>query len=134
MNAIGATDAAHDTAWYCIYTKRYKESWVARQLMESCDEVYLPLLRQQRRVRRQLTWRIEPLFPSYLFARFAVEERFRAVRYTPGVVNVVSGHEGGPIKIDQTIIIVLRERSCNGYIEIQPAPLSPGEELEVVEG
>ena len=23
--------------WYCIHAKRFKESWVARQLMESCD-------------------------------------------------------------------------------------------------
>src|SRR5439155_4079652 len=107
---------------------------VAHQLMESCDEVYLPLLRQQRRVRRQLTWRIEPLFPSYLFARFAVEARFRAVRYTPGVVNVARDHEGKPIAVDEAIITALRERSLNGYIEVQPAPLSPGEELEIVEG
>jgi transcriptional antiterminator RfaH len=121
-------------SWYCLHTKRYKESWVARQLMESCDEVYLPLLRQQRRVRRQLRWVIEPLFPRYLFARFLVEERFERVRYTPGVVSVVSTPKDGPVTVDETIILVLRERSCNGYIEVQPAPLFPAEELEIIAG
>ncbi len=120
--------------WYCVHSKRYKENWVARQLVESCDEVYLPLLRQQRRVRRQLKWVVEPLFPGYLFARFSVEERFRAVRYALGVTSVLSVPEGGPIEVDKAIITAIRERSLNGYIEVQPAPLLPGEELEVIEG
>jgi len=123
-----------ESHWYCLHTKRYKENWVARQLTESCEEVYLPLLRERRRVRRQLTWRVEPVFPGYLFARFKVAERFRTVRYTPGVVKVVSTHEGGPIEVDQAIINVLRQHSCNGYIAVQPAPFSPGEELEVTDG
>jgi len=120
--------------WFCIHSKRYKESWVARQLMESCDETYLPLLRQQRVVRRQRKWVIEALFPGYLFARFCAEERFRAVRYTPGVVNVLSAADGGPIAVDETIIVTLRQRSTNGYVEVTPAPFFPGEELEIKEG
>ena len=119
-------------SWYCIHTKRYKESWVARQLIESCDEVYLPLLRQRRMVRRQLKWVIEPLFPSYLFARFPVGERYKTVRYTPGVVSVVSTPEDGPIAVDEAIITILHERSCNGYVAVQPAHLFRGEELEVI--
>lgn len=123
-----------ESNWYCLHAKRYKENWVARQLTESCEEVYLPLLRERRLVRRQLVWRVEPLFPGYLFARFMMAERFRTVRYTPGVVTVVSTHEAGPIEVDQAIISILRQHSCNGYIEVQPASFSPGEELEVTEG
>ncbi|MGH7960235.1 MAG: transcription termination/antitermination NusG family protein, partial [Candidatus Binatia bacterium] len=85
MDAIDVMDRA-DSNWYCLRTKRYKENWVAHQLMGLCDEIYLPLLREQRRIRRQYTWKIEPLFPGYLFARFIIRERFRAVRYTPGVI------------------------------------------------
>src|SRR2546421_9976391 len=98
-------------SWYCVHTKRYKESWVACQLIESCGEVYLPLLRRRCMVRRQLKWVIEPLFPGYLFARFSVEERYRTVRYTPGVVNLVSTPEDGPVAVDESIITLLRERS-----------------------
>ena len=134
-NPMNSTNPTNPVAWYCIHTKRYKENWVAHQLLESCDEVYLPLLRERRMVRRQLIWRIDPLFPGYLFARFMVEERFRAVRYTPGVIRLVSAQRGSvPIEVDETIITTLRERSVNGYIEIQPAPFFPGEELEVIVG
>lgn len=102
--------------------------------MESCDEVYLPLLRERRKVRRQLAWRIEPLFPGYLFARFVLDDRFRAVRYTPGVIRLVSAQGSAPISVDERIITTLRERSVNGYIEVQSAPFAPGEELEVIVG
>lgn len=121
-------------AWYCVRTKRYKERWVTHQLMEECEEVYLPLLRERRRVRRQLKWVIEPLFPCYLFARFSVERRFRAVRYTPGVVGLVGAEGGWPVEVDEGIIATLRNRSASGYIEVQPAPFFPGEELEIIEG
>ncbi len=130
---MNATDAK-DATWYCIRTKRYKESWVARQLMESCAEIYLPLLRHLRTVRRQRKWVIEALFPGYLFARFVVEERFRAVRYTSGVVSVVSTTNGGPLEVDEVIISTLRQRSTVGYVEILPLPFFPGEELEITEG
>jgi transcriptional antiterminator RfaH len=124
------------TAWYCICTKRYKEHWVARQLRESGNEVevYLPLLRQRRTIRRQLKWVIEPLFPGYLFARFSTENRFRAVRYTPGVAGLVSTCGGWPLEVDEAIIATLQQRAVNGYVEIQPALFSPGEELEVIVG
>ena len=123
-----------DIPWYCIRTKRAKETWVVHQLRDACDEVYLPLLRQWCRVRRQFIWKTEPLFPGYLFARFVVEERFRAVRYTPGVVSVLSTAVGEPIEVNETIISTLRQRSVDGYIQVSPTPLFPGEELEITEG
>jgi transcriptional antiterminator RfaH len=120
--------------WFCIKTNRYKENWVARQLAEWCDEVYLPLLREYKKVRRQLKWVIEPLFPCYLFARFGHEQVFGKVRSTPGVGTVLSTYEEGPIIVDGAIIDGLRARSINGHIEIRPAVLSPGDELEVIQG
>jgi len=102
--------------------------------MESCDEVCFPLLRQQRTVRRQLKWVIEPLFPMYLFARFSMTEQLQKVRYTSGVIGVVGTSNGGPIVVDESIIVLLREREVDGYVQIQPAPLLPGEDLEIIAG
>jgi len=107
---------------------------VANQLMESCDEVYLPLLRQQRVVCRLPKWRIEPLFSGYLFARFSVQEQLWTVHHTPGVVNVLGTCDGQPLAVDEAIIAALRQRSSNGYVEIQPVPFLPGEEVEVLTG
>ncbi|HKA56410.1 MAG TPA: transcription termination/antitermination NusG family protein [Candidatus Binatia bacterium] len=130
----GAFTTSSTTPWYCVHTKRAKEDWVARQLAGVCDEVYLPLLRQWRKVRRQFVWKVEPLFPGYVFARFAIEERFRSVRYTPGVAKVLSTALGEPIAVNDTIISALRRRSVDGYIQVSSAPFSPSEELEITEG
>jgi len=102
--------------------------------MELGEEIYLPLLREQRRVRRQLKWAIAPLFPCYLFARFDERESFQAVRHTPGVVNVVGSSGDGLIAVDEQIITILQERSLNGYVEVASAPFFPGEMLEVISG
>ena len=120
--------------WFCVKTNRYKEQWVTQQLSGSCDEVYLPLLRQYRKVRRQFKWVIEPLFPGYLFARLEVERVLHRVLSAPGVAKVLSAPEDGPIEVDEAIINALRERSVNGYIEVRPVALRPGDELEIIEG
>src|SRR5262249_25106273 len=82
----------------------------------------------------RLTWKIESLFPGYLFARFRIEAGFRLVRYTPGVINVLSTISGEPLVVNETIISTLRERSQDGYIQVSPIPFLPGEELEITEG
>lgn len=97
-------------------------------------EAHLPLLRERRVVRRQLKWVIEPLFPCYLFGRFATSGGFRPMIYLPGVVSVIGTPEDGPIAVDERIINALRERSVKGCIEVRPASLTPGDELEVLEG
>jgi transcriptional antiterminator RfaH len=120
--------------WYCIRTKRYKENWVAQQLLELSQEAYLPLLREQRHVRRKLKWVVEPLFPCYLFARFFIDKNFGAVSRIAGVVSVVGTPEDGPLVVDEQIINSLRERSSSGYIEVKPALFFPGEKLQVIAG
>ena len=120
--------------WFCVKTKRYKEQWVTQQLSGSCDEVYLPLLRQYRKVRRQFRWVVEPLFPCYLFARFDREPALGKVRSTLGVATILSTSEDGPMVVDEGIIDALRERSVNGVIEVRSVPLRPGDELEIIEG
>ena len=49
--------------WYCVRTNRYKESWVTQQLLEIGLQAYLPLLREQRKVRRQMKWVLNPYSP-----------------------------------------------------------------------
>lgn len=121
--------------WYCIRTQRYKEDWVAHQLREKelCEEVYLPLLRQWRKVRRQFKWTIEPLFPCYLFSRLA-EYQFQTVRGTPGVTRLLSTYEDKPLEVDEHIISTLRKRSVDGCIAVKSSPIYPGEKVDIIDG
>ncbi len=120
--------------WFCVKTNRYKEKWVTQQLSEWCAEVYLPLLRQYKKVRRQFNWVVEPLFPGYLFARVDREPALGKVRSTLGVATILSTSEDGPLVVDEAIINALRERSVNGVIEVRFVALRPGDPLEIIEG
>ena len=120
--------------WYCIRTRRYKERWVAQQIEQRRIDVYLPLLRRRQTVRRKRHWVVEPLFPNYLFARYSLDEQYHAVRFTPGVIDVLRSADDGPHQVDDSLIELLRTRSANGFIQVQPARLAPGELLEVIDG
>ena len=77
--------------WYCIHTRALRESQVAGYLRERLNlETYLPLVRRQKTVRRVLRTVVNPLFPRYLFCRLDLTVQYRAVRYAPEVIDLVS--------------------------------------------
>jgi transcription antitermination factor NusG len=91
--------------WYAAYTCANHEKRVTQQLRERSVECFLPLYEslrrwQDRRVRLEL-----PLFPGYIFIRFALRDRLQVLQI-PGVVRLVG---------------------FNGY----PTPL-PGEDIEAI--
>lgn len=117
--------------WYAIQTKPCQEEVVAEQLRQRGVEVFLPKRRQ-----RRVMWGVEreevrPLFPGYLFGRFCLAEKYRAVRWAVGVRDVVRSGEV-PLPVDEEIIRMIRERmDGRGYVVIGPRP---GEAVEIVEG
>lgn len=120
-----------NTNWYCVYTQRGKELWVARQFEKVCEEVYLPLLRQQRIIRRKLQGGSAPLFPRYLFARFCVRRQLWLVRHTPGVMNVVSRLDGQPLEVDARIITFLRQLRSEPGKEVRRS-IGPFQKLRIL--
>ena len=82
-----------DPRWYAIYTNANHEKRVAQQLGQRSIEHLLPLYDsvrrwKDRRVRLQM-----PLFPGYVFVRFALRDRLQVLQI-PSVAHLVSfsGH------------------------------------------
>ncbi len=121
--------------WYCIHTKPGKEEAADRYVGQvlAC-ETYYPRLRRRRLVGRAKQWVQGPLFPRYLFARFDLVERYRAVRYAPEVNDVVS-FAGHPTVVDDAVIEQLKQWAgpALDVLTIQPA-FRPGELVEIVDG
>jgi transcription antitermination factor NusG len=117
--------------WYAIQTKSCQETMAAEQLRRHGVEVFFPKRRQ-----RRLMWGIEreevrPLFPGYLFGRFCLAEKYRAVRWALGVKDLVRSGEV-PVPVDERIIGMIRERmDTEGIVWIGP---KVGDEVEIVEG
>lgn len=121
--------------WYCVHTKPQKEAQAARYCREMLSaEAYFPRLRQQktiRRVKREIT---RPLFPRYFFCRLDPATHYRAVRYAPDVLDVVS-FGGKPAIVNDAIIDDLRAWAGEALdlITIQPG-LRPGDFVRISEG
>ncbi|MGH7443562.1 MAG: transcription termination/antitermination protein NusG [Longimicrobiales bacterium] len=123
--------------WYACYTRGRAEKKVGDLLPRLGIETYLPLVPRERQWADRVKHVEWPLFPSYVFARFALDEVGRVLR-TPGVATVVRlGGEYVPIE-DSEIANIRRfaeALSECGHDAAQPATyIAVGERVRVIEG
>jgi transcriptional antiterminator RfaH len=121
--------------WFCIQTKPLKEVSAVRYCREQLGvEAYFPKLRRQKRIRRVRREVISPLFPRYFFCRFDPAMHYRAVRYAPDVIDLVS-FGGKPALVSDTMIAELRGWAGEALdlITIQPG-LQPGDAVQISDG
>ncbi len=122
-----------DPKWYLVKTKAQNESKVFTRLDEAGFESIYPRIRKKSR--RKDRPEIRPLFPTYLFVRFALEQ-LRTIRYTRGVARVISfGPE--PQEVGEDIITAVRERMDEeGIVTLvkRPVDWKPGDRIRIGEG
>ena len=119
--------------WYTLQTKPKKESFVEQRLKAKGLEVFLPWIRQRRRVGTRFVWASVPLFPGYVFCRLEFATVGRAIRYSPGVKDFVMFGEVVPEMGDETVGL-LKERCPGGFAQIEPRPYVRGEKVLIKEG
>jgi len=109
----------HPYAWFALTSKPRHEKAVAENLHSKGLESFLPLYR----ARRQWTDRTQavdmPLFPGYVFCRFAYASRL-AVLNTPGVTSVV-GFANVPTPVSDDEIMRIQAIQASG-LPAQPWP------------
>ena len=106
-------------AWFALTAKPRHEKVVAENLRGKGLESFVPLYR----ARRQWTDRVQsvelPLFPGYVFCRFAYSSRMPVLN-TPGVTSVVSFSDG-PAPVADEEILRIRAILASG-LRSQPWP------------
>ena len=119
--------------WYVIRTKARQERMAEFHLRQLQVETFLPLLKHQTTVRRQEQTRVEPLFPRYLFARFELIDRYRAVNFSRGVVNIV---EFGlkPAEVSEALIDGIKSRMVEGCVIPASEPFEQGQIVHITGG
>ena len=119
--------------WYLVKTKPRNEKKVFTRLDEAGFESIFPTIRKKSRKKEHPD--IRPLFPTYLFVRFALEQ-LRTIRYTRGVAKVISfGAE--PQEVGEDIIAAVRERMGEeGIVTLVRPPdnWKPGDKIRIGEG
>jgi transcriptional antiterminator RfaH len=120
-------------AWYAIHTKPRQESLAESSLRQEGIETYFPKLRRRKTIRRVRRWVTNPLFPSYIFARFDAGQSRRLVRYANGIANIVS-FGGQPAIVDDSILGAIQEHAEDAVVTLPPTPYRPGDLLEIQDG
>jgi transcriptional antiterminator RfaH len=113
--------------WFVINIKPRREFQVERLFVEGGFTIYSPKYIFEKK--------IKPFFPGYAFLRFDHPAQFQMVKFTRGVKRVVGNREG-PIPVPEAIVLGIRSREREGYVELQKYGQAPGigDEIEVVEG
>ncbi len=105
--------------WYAIHTKPNQENRASENLSAWGVETFAPRLRKPNfgQSGASVVHTVEPLFRSYIFARFDAGKMTHKVRLTRGVRNVVSCG-GEPTRIDDEIIHLIQSRVEDGFVRM----------------
>ena len=119
--------------WYVIRTKPHQERLAEFHLRQLSVETFLPLLKLQKNIRRQDKAVVEPLFPRYLFARFDVNDRYRAVNFSRGVLNIVE-FGSKPAEVSEALIDGIKSRMNDGYVTPNTERFHQGQIVHITGG
>jgi len=125
-------EAVTASPWFAVYTCANHEKRVAAHLTARGVEHFLPLYRSRRVWKDRRVFLDLPLFPGYLFARFALTARLRVLD-VPGVVRLV-GFNGQPYPLAESDVETLRT-GIRSALRIEPHPyLTAGSRVRVARG
>jgi transcriptional antiterminator RfaH len=119
--------------WYVIQAKPHQERQAELHLRQLSVETFLPLLKHNKRIRRHVKTVVEPLFPRYLFARFDINDRYRAVNFARGVLKIVE-FDLKPAEVSESVIEAIREQLEGGYVTPKPEHFQKGQIVQIKGG
>jgi transcription antitermination factor NusG len=117
-------------SWYCIYTKANYEDPLCQRLGQFSDiELLNPKLKTRKYVRGKLKEIVEEFFPCYIFARFDLSRYYHMIKYTRGVRRIVGDSQGYPIVVDEALVGMIKLRTEDDYICIEPNALTKDDKV-----
>jgi transcription antitermination factor NusG len=124
--------ARDEPRWYAAYICANHEKRVAHQFTQQSIEHFLPLFEAVRRWKDRRKRLQLPLFPGYLFVRFALRDRLNILQ-VPSVVRLV-GFNGRPTPVEDHQIETLQE-TLTPQLKVRPHPyLAVGKKVRIIRG
>jgi len=133
-HSCGDRQIDEKTGWIVVNTHPSKEALAIQHLQFQDFDVYCPMnLRRIRHARRAYDAR-RPLFPSYVFVRYAsLERRWRKIMSTFGVRTVIRNGEL-PSLLSGSFVESLKAREVEGVVSKPAAPFEKGQQVMVCGG
>jgi len=119
--------------WYVIQTKPKKEEEATSYLSTKGVEIFSPLMETFATRNAKLTKELKPLFPSYIFGKFDLEQNYPLVRWARGV-KCVLGLGGYPTSVSEEVIEIIRKRTDEGGIVRGVRRFEPNDVIRVTSG
>jgi len=122
-------------SWYAIHTHPKQENRAERNLQAWNVETFFPKIKDCRfnEFTGEPFYFVKPLFPGYLFARFALNDLLHKVRFTRGVHSVVCIGNDPALVDDRVIEIIAAQIDETGFVKIG-ADLEPGAKVLIQAG
>ncbi len=121
-------------AWYCVKTQPKREHIASATLEKEFGfDVFVPRLKFKRSTSRGLVWFNEPVFPSYVFAKFDFFTNKNAVNYANGVTGIVHFGNFYP-QIPEETITELRKIVGPEQVHILEDEFCEGDEVVIGDG
>lgn len=136
MQGSGVAHTPVISSWCLVHTKVRQEAVAAQGLQEQGYAVYLPRLRQRRRVRGGLMDVTRALFPRYLFVALGrTGQSVAPVNSTPGVQTLVRfGALHLLVGKDVVDVLKSREDPTSGCHRIGTPALQSGMRVRIASG
>ena len=118
--------------WYPLYTRSRHEKFVESALIKKGIESFTPTVLLRRRWSDRIKFIEQPLFRSYCFAKFSLQDKIKIISQ-PGVTNIVH-FKNQYIPIQDSVIDSLKILIKN-KVKIDPHPyLKIGDRVIVKDG
>jgi transcriptional antiterminator RfaH len=128
-----AADVPDRRRWYVVQTKPRQDVRAESNLRRWNVQTFAPKVREVRRsAGGETSYRVAPLFPNYLFARFDADVLTAKIRLTRGIQRVVGfGEYATPV--DDAIVRLIQEQIADdGFVRARD--LQPGDAVEIIDG
>jgi len=111
--------------WYVVKTKSREESRCISELAKVGIETVCPMVKDYRWRRKRIE--LVPMFPGYVFARFAYPDNYYQVKWARGVMDVVKFGLGPPLALDKSAVSFFQNRmDKEGVVDTNPE-FNPGD-------
>ena len=119
--------------WYVIQTKPKREGEVNFYLSAKGLEMFFPLIETFILKHGGTNRELKPLFPSYIFGRFNVEETYPLVKWARGVKKIL-GFGGYPTPVADDVVKLIKDRTDENAVVKRICNFQPNDAIRVTCG
>lgn len=116
--------------WYVIQTKPNREEQVHSFLSLKGIEMFSPRMETFVFGNGRGCKELKPLFPTYLFGKFDVEQNYPLVRWARGVKKILS-FTGYPTPISEAVVELIKRRTDTNGIVRKSLSLFPNDPVRI---